>query len=267
MRSFKLGLLGFAVCFSSIGFAAKNTNLMRGGLGFLFQDHNSFENAGQFAVAKGAALQASYSRGNSFNSDQTLIPSFVYGNGRFGLGVYGSRMGVDLGNSSTAQDRVGAGVGFGLMKERLTVGAGYDRSMSSGTTDNGNLSVTATLNAPGRKGIYFGAAYLMSLNTAGRQGGKAAMGFSFQNNKSFEVVAQFNDLNNYSDYQAGGFLNLGGSDVYLSLGYQFLGLNMRHQVSGRAGVILGQLDISCFANTVLSSGSAVNYGGALRLSF
>src|SRR4051812_29699986 len=96
MRTLKI-FVSFVILFAAVTAQARGGgNIMRGGLGFLFPDHNSFNNVGQFAADHGMAVEALYARTNQGGGPQTILPSFVYSNGAMGLGFYGSHTGTSL---------------------------------------------------------------------------------------------------------------------------------------------------------------------------
>ncbi len=256
-----------AAAFATSAFADKSTKIMRGGLGFLFPDHNSFSNPGQFPLSYGMAIETGYTRVNG-SSAQALTPSFVYGNGQVGLGAFYSRSGADLG--STSSNSVGAGLGVSFLKDKFTMGVGYTRVLDSTRTSDGSLQVTANLNGPQRKGPSVGIGVGTSMNAAGgdRQNASASLGYSFRSNDNIEAGVLFNDLRSTSDFDPYFAGTIGSQYMYLGGTYRYLKASEDHQVGARLGFILGRyIDFSASANYVLETGGATSYGGTVRASF
>lgn len=249
--------------------ADKSTKIIRGGLGFLFPDHNSFSNPGQFPLGYGSAFEAGYQRANGANPQQAVTPSFVYGNGKVGLGAFYSRGGTSLTNS-TASDSVGVGAGVSFLKDKLTMGLSYDTDLQTSRTSDGNLLFTANMNGPQRRGPSIGLSLGSTVNAAGgdRQKANFGFGYSFRSNNSLEGGITFNDIRDtgdYSPYVAGTF---GSQFIYAGGYYTYAKLAATHSVAARVGFILGRyLDLSALASYVLKTGGAATYGATFRASF
>jgi len=246
---------------------AAKQDLTRGGLGFLFQDHNSFENPGQFSIDKGAGLEAMYMKGDL--DAQAIVPSFVYGNGKFGLGVYGMRSGTSLSDSALKSDEIGAGVGFSMAKERVTVGIGAKRSLESNLTSDGEVGATVTINGAKRVGASIGAGFNTTINADGGdvREGKLAVGYAFNPMTSVEVVGTFNNLSDFNDWKVGGFLNYNGRIFYFSGGVNRYNTTEVNELLGRAGFVLGRVDLSLYAGYQLDQGTDPTIGGSFRFAF
>jgi hypothetical protein len=257
-----------AFCFASSAYADKSTKIIRGGLGFLYPDHNSFSNPGQFPLSYGMAVEAGYGRTNG-SSSQTLTPSFVYGNGKVGVGGFYSRGGTDLLGSS-ASSSVGFGLGVSFLKDKLTLGAKYDTSLESTRTNDGNLAVTVNLNGPQRKGpsLGLGVGTTISADGGDRQNATASLGYSFRSNNSIEAGLTFNDIRDTADFSPFFAGTFGSQYLYLGGSYTYAKAAEDHMVAARLGVILGRyLDLSAQASYVLETGGAATYGATVRASF
>ncbi len=259
-------LLAFLVFFGLAvdGFAASNSNLQRGGLGFLFPDHNSFSNPGQFGAATGTGLEAYYGR-DTASGPQVMTPSLVYGNGMFGLGAYASRSAAVL-LSDTHSDTAGVGMGAVLLKGRVTLGAGYEHDLSS--SGLGDITGTLTMNSPNRQGLSLGVAYTRGL-ASGVNSMKAGLGYSFMSNNNVEFNFALPDLTSMANFNLGAYFTTMKGMVYLSGGYVMTkAATTIHGASGRLGFMLGQnVDLSAWANYFFVTSSAVYYGGTLRFAF
>lgn len=267
MMKASLLVLALVVGAATPAYADKSTKILRGGLGFLFPDHNSFSNPGQFPLSYGMAIETGYTRANG-SSDQALTPSFVYGNGKVGLGAFYSRSGTDLGTASTSS--VGVGLGTSFIKDKFTFGASYARALETVRVNDGFVQVTANLNGPQRKGPSLGVGVGTTLKQVGgdRQNGNIGLGYSFRSNENFEAGLKFNDLrdtSNFSPYAAGTF---GSQYVYMGGSYTYEKTDEDHVVAARLGFIIGRyIDLSALASYVLETGGAATYGATLRASF
>jgi hypothetical protein len=240
-------------------------SIQRGGLGFLFPDNNSFVNPGQFVNGHATAVEALYSRQNVSGTSQDATPSIVYGNGTFGLGVYGSRDAVTLLGTPTT-DTIGAGLGFGLMKGRAVVGLRYDKVLSG--TNNGVASGMLTLNPAGHKGIAIGVGYNRNLSTS-VSAITAGLGYSFMHNNSLEVNVTFPDINTLSNWTLGAYLTTMKMPFYLGAGYLMVRNSITTQsgVSARMGFMLGSaMDLSLTTTYFFVTGSPVTYGASFRFA-
>ena len=244
------------------------TMIQRGGLGFLFPDHNSFSNPGQFAISHGAAFESIYSTDEQ-GDVQNLAPSFVMGKGRWGLGAFASRTGkVD--DPARSLDSVGGALGISFLKERLTLGASYTRSIDVGQTSDGTASITTTLNGPKRMGPSVGIGLSSSVNRAERDIRSATLGFgySFKTNINLELNYTAVDLDNTANYVGAFYLNWGAKWMYVGVGDRYYNSLKVHEASGRLGFILGHyIDLSVFGNYKLETDGETSYGASLRASF
>jgi hypothetical protein len=257
---------------SGIGFginahaASGGGAVMRGGLGFLFPDNNSFANPGQFVDSHATAVEGLYSRSNVDGAAQTATPSIVYGNGSIGLGAYGSRQAVTLLGTPTT-DTVGAAVGFSLMKGRAVVGLKYDKTL--GSTDSGIATATLTLNPAMRKGMAIGVGYTRNISTSVGSL-NAALGYSFMHNNNLEVDITFPDISALSAWNLGAYLTTMKGPAFLGAGYVMRnnGTTTSSGASARLGMMVGSMtDISITASYFFATGSPVNYGASLRMAF
>lgn len=248
--------------------ADKSTKIIRGGLGFLYPDHNSFTNPGQFPLSYGMAFEAGYTRVNA-STTQALTPSLVYGNGKVGLGAFYQRAGAGL-TGAGSTNAVGAGFGVALLKNKLTFGAGYSTSLSTGRTDDGTVQLTANLNGPQRQGPSLGLGVTSTINsTIGqRQTATLGVGYSFRSNNSLEGGVKFNRLSTLGDYSPFLAGTLGTQFLYVGANYLYGVLAKTHTVSARVGFIFGRyVDVSALATRVMTTGGATSYGASLRASF
>lgn len=251
--------------------AASKSMISHGGLGFLYPDHNSFANPGQFALDHGAGFEIDYSTAKSTGTTslQTATPSFVWSNGNFGLGVFGSRSGSSLTDSITKTDSVGAGLGFALAKGRLTVGLTGERSIDVNQSNDGTVGGTVNWNGDKGMGFSAGLGANTSLNNAAGdvRKGTAALGWGFNPMTKVEAVATFNDLADFGNYNLGGFLTVEGHMFYFSGGYNYLMSSKKSQLRGRAGLEFGHVDFSAFVDYTTVVGSNPTFGGTLRVAF
>lgn len=265
---FRKSVIAFAV----LAFLASNSahaasmNIQRGGLGFLFPDHNSFVNPGQFATAHGSALEFGYQTQSTTGGSQTVVPSFVYGNGSLGFGVQAMRAGTSLTTTGSYVDAVTAGLGFSAMKERMTIGASYSKILTSGMGTDGVLGATLTLQGARRMGAVFGLGYqrVLGLNTHSATFG---FGYGFQSSNSLEANVQFNNLDDVNDFTASGFFNLGRQWFYMGAGYSFAKVSEVHSGQARVGFVMGKVDVSGTVSAPFTSGGSLTYGGTLRAAF
>jgi hypothetical protein len=246
--------------------ARSGSSLQRGGLGFLFPDHNSFVNPGQFATSHGSALEFAYQRQNVDGGTQSVGPSFVYGNGSFGLGLSAVRGGTSLSDEGSFVDLGTAGLGFSAMKERMTIGASYSRIFNGTAVNDGVVGATLTLQGARRMGAVFGLGYRRVLGPD-TQAATFGFGYAFQSSNSLELNVDFNDLDDVNDFTASGFFNLGRRWFYMGAGYSFANLSEVHSGQARVGFILGKVDVSGTIAAPFTSGGTLTYGGTLRAMF
>lgn len=242
---------------------AKGGMIMRGGQGFLFPDHNSTINAGQWALASGVGVEAMYTRSTTGTS-QTATPSVVYGNGRMGFGVAANRSGTDLLNNAT--NSIAGGLGFAMMKDVLTFGATYSQVL--GTSSLGDLSAQLNFNPSGRKGFAFGLGYTRGLGS-GTNSATVALGYSFMHNNTLEVDFELPALDSFSNYNVSAHFTMMKQFIYLGGGYLLVNNGtMLHGATGRLGFVLGgSLDLSFWARYFFTTGSPIEYGGTVRVAF
>ena len=260
-------LVVFAVGLMMVSTAhARSMNLQRGGLGFLFPDHNSFVNPGQFATAHGSALEFGYTTQSSTPAVMAANPSFVYGNGSFGLGLSAMRAGTSLTATDSFIDMGTAGLGFSAMKERMTIGATFSRIFTGTPVSDGTLGVSLTLQGARRMGAVFGLGYqrVLGLDTHSATFG---FGYGFQSSNSLELNVNFSNLDDVNDFTASGFFNLGREWFYMGAGYSFAKLTEVHSGMGRLGLIFGRVDLSGTVSAPFASGGSLTYGGTLRAAF
>lgn len=262
-------LIAFAALalFVTTAHARSGANIQRGGLGFLFPDHNSFANPGQFSTAHGSALQFAYTKDSATGGAQSISPSFVYGNGTFGLGLAGLRGGTSLTESGQYADIITGGLGFSTMKERMTLGASFSKVLTDGmSTNDGTIAATLTLQGARRMGAVFGLGYQRTLGLDSHSG-TFGFGYGFQTGNSLEANIQFNNLDDVNDFTASGFFNLGRQWFYLGAGYSFAKTTEVHSGAARVGFMMGKVDVSGTIQAPFTSGGSMVYGGTLRASF
>ena len=261
----------FVSCFFSLAASAMESGINQGGLGFLFPDANSFSNPGAFSGEYGTSIQGAYSRSSATGGDQEFTPSAVYGNGKFGIGAYGSRTATNLTEPTDAADQIGAAMGVGIIHDKLDFGLGYSRYISANPANNGVATASLTLHGAKDMGPSLGVAFNDTFNTNGTStnGGTVAIGYGFKHNTSIEADATFLDLSNYKDVVLGAFVNVGSQMVYLSAGYEYWNeFTFKNEILGRLGFILGKnVDFSVTAGDFLETGATLNYGATLRFSF
>jgi hypothetical protein len=255
---------GFLVVFmvlAASSASARNTgNLMRGGVGFLFPDHNSFVNPGQLAADPGVAVEALYSRNNQSGGNQTLTPSFVYGDGTFGFGAYGQRVGPTL---TSGADTVGGAVGVALLKKRVTVGLGVNSPVTPGGGP-ALFEASVTVNPANGSGSSFGLGYNFSTRRA-----RIGFGYSASFNKSIEFNATFPNINDLGTLDFGAYGNWARGSFFVGGGYTLRETTTTtHGVTARTGLVLGQsFDVSLHFTYFFYAGSPVDYGITLRSAF
>jgi hypothetical protein len=266
---FVCGLLTLAVPSQ----AAQQMPISRGGLGFLYADHNSFSNPGNFADDRGTGIQAEYSvqqQASGEPMEQTFIPSAVYGGTDWGFGIFGQRAGTNLLDSSTKTDTIGAGLGVGMFKDRLTIGVSGSRDIDVSQNNNGVVGGSITWNGNGlkREGLALGGAVFTTLDQAGGdvQNAVAAIGWGFEMTK-IEAIATFNNLSDMSDWNLGAALTFEGKVFYFSALYNYLMLSKDSQLGGRLGIVIGKFDISALVSNTFNSTSNLSYGATVRIAF
>jgi hypothetical protein len=241
-------------------------NIQRGGLGFLFPDHNSFANVGQFATARAIGVEIGYTRSTAATPTQSLFPSVVYGNGTIGLGAYASRTGTAIMTPGGA-DLAGLGFGLNMLKGRMTLGVEYEKPLSQ-VTSSGTVTASLTLNPPNRKGISLGVSYSRALTSAVNSLG-AGLGYAFSGMAALEVDLQIPNLTSASNFNLQALANLNRGMVYFGGGYSMVKTaTTLNGVAGRLGFVLGRsIDFSVLANYFFGTGNPITYGGTFRASF
>lgn len=239
-----------------------------GGLGYLFIDPNSFNNPGQVPLVGGAHLEIAYEKidGSQY---QSLTPSFVWGNGKFGIGVFATRMGTDLGQSQMANDYVGGEIGVAMASERLTVGLKSYRSISVGQMNDGYADVALNWNGMKRVGFSLGVNAGTTLNNAVKEvkHGGASLGWGFNALYSLEAHYEMRDFDDSNDYVLSVFANAGAKNYYASAGANHYALLKVNELEARLGLNFGWFDLSFMGSKVLDANYAYTYGGTLRVNF
>lgn len=240
-----------------------------GGVGFLFPDTNEFVNPAQMALVKGGTAQAYYTHDDQTNT-QSLTPSVVLGNGKWGGGAFARRSGNNF-SDSEATDRVGVALGMGFAADRVTLGAVYDREVSRGQIDDGTAGVSMNFNGRGRLGFSVGAKATTTVNALStRRTATMGAGYAFSARTNAELYYTMNNLDDSSDTAWGGALSTGVKNIYLSGGYSVLKnttVGNAGSLSARAGMQFNAVDFSAHAEKVMKAGYSWTYGGTLRLSF
>jgi len=272
----KAWLLLLTLAFAPLAANAADMGMMRGGFGFLYPDNNgvssdgsgdNFTNSSMLASSMGTAIQAEYL--NEGSGLKSVAPSLVYGNGKFGLGVFGARGGSDLTTSGQYTDEVGVGLGVGLIKDHLNFGVGYSRVISGNQTNSGDVQADLTLMGGKDKGASVGVGVNTTLGQkvgSNVMGGTAGVGYSFKKGTSVEANIHFNDVNNTSDYDLDAFFNLSSQMVYFSAGAGYMALPKWTDAEARLGFVLGKnFDLSGMVRKIFATGTDLQYGASLRV--
>jgi hypothetical protein len=251
--------------------ASGKSTISRGGLGFLFPDHNNFNNIGQTALDKGTSIELDYgvTPVTGASNVQMATPSIVFSTGSFGLGAFVQRSGTSLTETANKTDTVGAGLGFALAKQRLTIGVQGYRSIDIAQSSDGTVGASLAWNGDKRVGFTAGAGVTTTLNQANEdtRAGTVALGWGFNPMTKVEVVAKLNNLSDTNDYDLGGYLTYEGNVFYFSGGYNYLAQSKDSQVRGRAGLAFGKFDLSAFVDYTIVDGGSPAYGGTARVTF
>ncbi|MEZ4752436.1 MAG: hypothetical protein R3B54_17940 [Bdellovibrionota bacterium] len=266
-------VLALAIAFSYGAQGARKMKVIRGGLGFLYPDHNSSENPGQLSRDDGTSIEAMYTRTTDSTPTQSLTPSMAYSNGRLGLFVKGTRSGTSF-NPDESTDTAGGGIGFSLGKRRVVnVGASYFTSLEGGSSSTGTLKGTINLNPARDQGMALGISVGTTVGGSSNPiAGTIALGYSGKNrNNNIEANLTFNDINATDNYTLSGFFTLGGAMYYFGGGYKHTNVSATStgEVVGRLGFVMGRggsADLSALATYDLQQ-STVTYGGSLRVNF
>lgn len=262
----------FAILFISENLLARSGppagGAKRGGLGFLFQDFSGFANPAQKAHFRGFATEIQYE--TILNTgNKTVTPSVVWGKNTFGLGAFASRSGSDLSSTDASTDSIGGAFGLGLAANRITMGAGYTRSIDTQQNMDGVLNVSANYNGLGGKGFHLGGAVSTTVNRATRdiKTGTVAMGWSF-GRTALEAIYSVNDFQDPSENsEISGFFTWEGDSFFLGAGGGYDKFLAAGFGAGRLGVKLGNLDLTIFGNKSFATGANPSVGGSLRLKF
>lgn len=250
--------------------ADKKGAYLRGGLGFLFPDANSFVNGGQMALNRGVGFEANYLKQD--NSElQSGTASMVWAGGSSGVGLGVTRIGTELSDSATSFDLLQAQAGTSLVKDSVTVGAVYTRALESVA---GSDSVGGQVNFNfGRHG----EGWVMGLGattTLGResnsQSGKVGLGYAFKGGIMMEASYGMDDLENAGEnHTVSGAFVYNGSAWYVSGQYNDVTLAglKASTIAGRLGLVWRKLDLSAQMTKGTTEGSNAIYGGTLRLVF
>lgn len=253
---------------SATSHAAGKSMLSRGGLGFLFPDHNSFSNPGQFSLDKGTAFEGSYAtQSTDAGSATTMGGSVVYSSGSFGIGAYGNRAGL----SGFEMDSAGAGLGFAMAKGRLTLGLSMARVLTTAfQTNDGTVGVGLTWNGAKREGFTLGAGVTTTLNdsVADTRGATAGLGYGFKSGYSFEANFTLPSIDDTAAYTLAGYLNMAGKVFYFSGGATYDASAQTQSGAARLGLTLGNtFDVSGTVTYPFQTGGNPTFGGTARLAF
>lgn len=257
-----------ALFFADNSFAKGDGILHHGGVGFMFEDVNSFANPSHRASTKGAAIQLDYNHINNENL-QSLTPSFVWGSGKFGFGFFASRLGTSLTDPLKSTDSIGGDIGLAFANDRVGFGVSHVRSIDVGQDSDGTF--TAALRVSGQNGHGFNVSVAgnTTVNRADRdiKGGVAGMGYAFATGaiEASYAVTDFKDPK--ENFKALAALNLEGKTVYFSGGFGYEKPTNASIAAGRFGIKYKKIDFSGHIDYVLAKGSTPAYGGTFRLMF
>lgn len=239
---------------------------MRGGLGIVFPDANSFSNPGYFATVNGFSAEGRW-RHIQMEGDNIVTPSAVLGNGAFGFGAYGQRFGK-LDDVDLATDTVGAGAGVALVKEKLLFGVAFERSVEKVVQNDGTLTATLSL-VPKGKGLSVVAAGSTTFN-ADEEVRTATLGVGYVISPmlALEAAVKANNVNDFEDLTGtAGFL-LQAKYFYLGGRYSYNNLSELHGAEGRLGIVVADLfDASGYMQRTFNDAYALNYGASARFRF
>lgn len=248
--------------------AAGKSNLSRGGLGFLFPDHNSFSNPGQVSLDKGTSFEGTYSTQSTDAGSLTAMGgSVVYSSGHFGLGAFGGRAGV----AGINVDSAGAGLGFSMAKDRLTLGVTMSRVLTTAyQTNDGVVGGTLTWNGSKKEGFTLGAGVTTTLNDSvkDKKSATAGIGYGFKSGYSIEANYALADIDDSAAYTVSGYLNMTGKMFYFSGGATHDASASTQSAAGRLGIVLGNsFDVSGTVTYPFQTGGDPTFGGTARLAF
>lgn len=269
MRRIGTLLCCFLLVVAAPSYAAKKSSMLRGGLGFLFADSNSFENPGAFSMLRGASFEAGGEKDKERRTDAATT-SLVMGSGRVGGGVFFTRTGLEgqLDEKNLSADVVGGALGVNFARNRVSVGAEYSRVIDGNASSDGVASVSLTLH-PNGKGFSagMGASTTFNADTEIRTA-RLGLGWAFTPDVMFESLAKWNDLQDNDDYSLGGFFTVSTNVVYVGTGYYFHNSSRTHEALARLGVVIASaVDLSALASKVLIANSDPTYGASVRVKF
>lgn len=252
--------------------AKMSGSILRGGLGYLYPDHNNFNDPGQLALDHGTGIEVLWETNQGGNQTQKALPSLVYSNGKIAVGFYGSRVGQSLTNygSYNALDTIGAMGAFSWM-DMVTVGVGYSQNISAGAPAANTLLASVNINSKGGKGVSIGAVASKNLSpqtatlSSNPYNFTVGVGYAFLHNNAIEFDINLNSNNQYTPEVNFVF---GGMSSYVGLKVKYLyqqGNN--YEAEGRLGIIVREaFDISALASYTFTQGSTLTYGATLRLA-
>jgi hypothetical protein len=294
MKKIVLLSVGGLLMLTTTAHAESNHTMMRrGGLGFIYTDFNSFNNVGEFALDRGVAVQvegtSTLNAASSTSSTQpstpggtvstttsgnviTAEPSLVMSNGKVGFGIKDDRSGSNLTTSGNYTDVLEAGLGAALIKDRVTLGVDYSKTISGTSPDNGVIGADLTIQGANHAGaaIAFGASQELSAVTGTNLTvAKGGIGYGFKSHSSIEADVTFNNvMNNSKDYTLSAFFNTEAKVIYFSGGAQWQALSEVTSALGRLGFVLGKyVDFSVVGSFPFASGSNPTLGGTFRVAF
>lgn len=250
---------------STTAMGASKSSISRGGFGFLFADTNHFNNPGLFSQLRGFSFTGDFEKDQDAG-EVAAGSSMVFGNGRVGLGAFAERRGWDIQETATTTDSAGAGFGFNFAKNMAMVGVGYQRSIDQYAPSDGTVSGTLTYQPVG-KGFSIGGGYAMTINAdTDVKSAIGALGYSFSPMVQVEGTFTMNDINDTSNFTAGGFINVTGRFLFATGGFTLDNPSAVKTAMARVGFVLGNVvDISGYGSKVLETGSEYNFGGVFRL--
>jgi hypothetical protein len=167
---------------------------------------------------------------------------------------------------------VKAGLGFAAAKQRLTIGADFYRNMEVTRTEDGIAGASFTWNPDKKHGFAIMGRAEMALNSTAPAGTSTkdavvGLGYSFNPNAAFEAFVKLNDFSDTSNIGLGGAFTFTGHMFYLAGRFDYDKKTAYSLMSGRAGLIFGQIDVSGYVAYYLISGSTPGFGGSFRFAF
>lgn len=244
--------------------ARSDGSMMRGGIGFLFPDYSSFRNPSSFGTAKRGAVQGMY-LDDQPSTLKAMSFSAVAGDGKKGGGVAATRAGTGFVWPDIYVDTATAGAGTVLNKD-FTFGATYIRDVSNLQTPTIELMSVALTYNYAKPGLSMGLSYTTNPAFTSHSG-IAAIGIRLSQGVGIEANMDFADLNNFNNFTAAAYLTISKRFFYLSAGSTYVRSSGSNAVLGRAGLVLGPIDVSAFGSYTLETSTAHNLGGSARLAF